>query len=129
MIDFYRSLRGDPERLRVLGDGRQEKSYLYVGDCVEGMLTAMAAHTEPGETAVYNLGTDETVVVDDSIAVIAGRLGVAPELEHTGGRRGWPGDSPLIRLDCRKLRALGWQPSLTIEQAILRTVDWLESAE
>jgi len=111
----------------VLGDGRQEKSYLYVGDCVQGMLTALAAHTAPGDTAVYNLGTDETVLVDDSAALIAARLGVAPAIEHAGGRRGWPGDAPRILLDCTKLRALGWAPALTIEQAIARTVDWLEA--
>jgi UDP-glucose 4-epimerase len=126
VIDFYRSLRRDPTRLHILGDGRQQKSYLYVGDCVEAMLRTMAAHTEPGDTAVYNIGTDETVVVDDSAAIIADRLGVTPAMEHGGGRRGWPGDSPLILLDCAKLRGLGWEPTLTIEQAIRRTVDWLE---
>jgi len=127
VIDFYRGLRADPTRLRVLGDGRQRKSYLYIGDCVEGMLTAMAAHTDPGDAAVYNLGTNETVAVDDSVAIIADRLGASRMVEHTGGKRGWPGDSPLIRLDCAKLRALGWSPTLPIDQAIVRTVDWLEA--
>jgi UDP-glucose 4-epimerase len=126
VIDFYRALRADPTRVRVLGDGRQRKSYLYVGDCVQGMLTAMAAHTDPGEAAVYNLGTDETLTVDESVAIIADRLGASPMLEHTGGKRGWPGDAPLILLDCGKLRALGWSPSLPIDEAVLRTVDWLE---
>jgi UDP-glucose 4-epimerase len=126
VIDFVRALQRDPARLRVLGDGRQEKSYLYVGDCVQGMLTAMAAHTEPGDTAVYNLGTDETVVVDESAALIAARLGAAPAIEHAGGPRGWPGDAPRILLDCARLRALGWAPTLTIEESIARTVDWLE---
>jgi UDP-glucose 4-epimerase len=127
VVDFYRALRADPARLRVLGDGRQRKSYLYVGDCVQGMLTAMAAHTEPGDAAVYNLGTDETLVVDDSVAIIAARLGAEPVIEHAGGRRGWPGDSPLILLDCAKLRALGWAPTLTIDESVARTVDWLEA--
>ena len=77
VYDFYRALKRDPRRLRVLGDGRQEKSYLYVGDCVEAMLTAVAAHeSRPGEIGVYNLGTDETVVVDDSIAIICEHMGV-----------------------------------------------------
>src|SRR3954447_21720674 len=127
VIDFYRALKADPDRLRVLGDGRQEKSYLYVADCVEAMLTAMAAHTEPGDSSVYNLGTDETIVVDDSIAIISDELGVSPELEHTGGRRGWPGDSPLIHLDCAKIRRLGWTPELSIDQAVRRTLGWLEA--
>jgi UDP-glucose 4-epimerase len=127
VFDFYRALKADPKRLRVLGDGRQEKSYLYVQDCVSAILTAVARHdTAAGSLAVYNLGTDETVVVDDSIAVITKHLGVAPEIEHTGGRRGWAGDSPLIHLDCSRIRALGWKPTLTIEEAIVRTLEWLE---
>ena len=126
VIDFYRALKRDPTQLQVLGDGRQEKSYLYVGDCVSAMLTAMAAHTQPGETGVYNIGTDETVVVDESMALIAAHLGVAPAVTHTGGRRGWPGDTPLILLDCAKLRGLGWAPTLSIEEAIGRTLDWLD---
>jgi UDP-glucose 4-epimerase len=124
VYDFVHALRRDPTRLRVLGDGRQEKSYLYVGDCIEAMLTALAAHDEPG-AHVYNLGTDETLVVDDSVAEICDLLGVAPEIEHTGGVRGWAGDSPLILLDTAKIRALGWAPQETIRGAVRRTVAWL----
>ncbi len=128
VYDFYRALRADPSRLRVLGDGRQEKSYLYIGDCIEAILTAAATHdSAAGEAHVYNLGTDETIVVDDSVARIVSHLGLEPEIEHTGGRRGWAGDSPLIRLDCAKIRALGWTPQLTIEQAIGRTLEWFEA--
>jgi UDP-glucose 4-epimerase len=128
VYDFYRALKRDPTRLRVLGDGRQEKSYLYVGDCVGAMLTAAAAHEDrPGELGVYNLGTDETVVLDDSIRIICERMGVDPELEHTGGKRGWAGDSPLIHLDCARIRSLGWAPTLTIKEAIVRTLDWFDA--
>jgi UDP-glucose 4-epimerase len=126
VIDFYRALRADPTRLRVLGDGRQRKSYLYVGDCVQGMLTAMAAHTDPGDAAVYNLGADETVVVDESVALVAHHLGATPWVEHAGGARGWPGDAPLIHLDCARLRALGWAPTLGIEASLRRTLEWLD---
>jgi UDP-glucose 4-epimerase len=128
VYDFYCSLKRDPARLRVLGDGRQEKSYLHVNDCLQAMLSAVAEHEErPGEVGVYNLGTDETVLVDDSIAVICEQMGVTPTLEYTGGRRGWPGDSPLIHLDCSRIRALGWVPELTIRQSLLRTLEWLEA--
>jgi UDP-glucose 4-epimerase len=128
VYDFFRALRRDPTRLRVLGDGTQQKSYLYVQDCISAILTAVAAHDRDTGTAhVYNLGTDDTVVVDRSIEVITRHLGVTPELEHTGGIRGWPGDSPLIHLDCSRIRALGWEPTLTIEQSIVRTLEWLEA--
>jgi UDP-glucose 4-epimerase len=127
VIDFYRALKRDPAHLYVLGDGRQEKSYLYVQDCVEAMLTAVGHHGEEPGAHVYNLGTDATVVVDDSIAIITGHMGVAPEIEKEGGLRGWAGDSPLIHLDTTKIRSLGWAPTLTIPEAIERTLDWFES--
>jgi UDP-glucose 4-epimerase len=127
VYDFYRALKRDPARLRVLGDGRQEKSYLYVGDCIEAMLVAAEHHRDPGELGIYNLGTDETVVVADSIGVICEHMGVEPELEYTGGRRGWAGDSPLIHLDCARIRALGWAPRVSIKEGIARTLDWFDA--
>jgi UDP-glucose 4-epimerase len=129
VYDFYRALTRDPSRLRVLGDGHQEKSYLYVGDCVRAIQTAVAAHeSRPGELGVYNLGTDETVVVNDSIAIICDHMGLTPELEYTGGVRGWAGDSPLIHLDCSRMRALGWSPTLTIPESIVRTLEWFDAS-
>jgi UDP-glucose 4-epimerase len=128
VYDFYRALKAEPTRLRILGDGRQEKSYLYVKDCVEAIATAAAAHeSKPGELGVYNLGTDETVVVDDSIATICAHMGVTPEREYTGGIRGWAGDSPLIHLECSRIRALGWAPTLTIQESIVRTLAWFDA--
>jgi UDP-glucose 4-epimerase len=124
VYDFYRSLQGDPDHLKVLGNGKQRRSYLYVGDCVDGILCAVRAAKE-GEAAVYNIGTDESVTVDESIAIITRRMGVRPEIEYAGGERGWPGDPPLMMLDCTKLRNLGWAPKFTIEQSVTRTVDWL----
>ena len=129
VIDFYRSLKDDPRQITVLGDGKQEKSYLYVQDCIEAILTAVARHEGQGGAHVYNLGTDETVIVDESLALITGRLGCTPAVRHTGGIRGWTGDSPLIRLDTSKIRSLGWAPKLTIGLAIEKTVDWLEANE
>jgi UDP-glucose 4-epimerase len=127
VYDFFAKLTADPTRLHVLGDGKQEKSYLYVQDCVDAILTGLQAAGDTPGFSVYNLGTDETVVVDQSIAIITRELGVTPALEYAGGKRGWAGDSPLIHLDCSRIRALGWAPTLTIEQAIVRTLRWLEA--
>jgi UDP-glucose 4-epimerase len=127
VFDFFRALKRDPTRLRVLGDGRQEKSYLYVGDCISAILTAAEHHHDEPGAHIYNLGTEETVVVDDSIRIITERLSLSPELEYTGGQRGWTGDSPLIHLDTARIRGLGWQPTLTIEEAIVRTLEWLDA--
>jgi UDP-glucose 4-epimerase len=127
VFDFFCALKRDPTRLRVLGNGRQEKSYLYVQDCIDAILLAAERHKEPG-AHVYNLGTDETIVLDDSVAIIVEQLGLSPEIEHTGGLRGWTGDSPLIHLETTRIRALGWEPRLTIRESVARTVDWLSAS-
>jgi UDP-glucose 4-epimerase len=128
VIDFYRQLKADPTRLSVLGNGRQQKSYLYVQDCVSAMLTALAHHGDAPGAHVYNLGRDEIVTVDESIATISSHLGLDPVVTRESDKdRGWAGDSPLIHLDTTKLESLGWAPTLTIRDAITRTLDWFES--
>jgi UDP-glucose 4-epimerase len=128
VFDFYCALKRDPSHLRVLGDGRQQKSYLYVQDCVAAVLTAVRAHeADAATTNIYNLGTDETVTVDQSLRNILAHLGLSPRIEYEGGRRGWVGDSPLIQLDCTRVRSLGWEPTMSIAQATARTLDWFEA--
>ncbi len=129
LFDLYRALKRDPSRLRVLGDGRQEKSYLYVEDCVEAILLAAERHREQPGAHVYNLATTETTTVADSVRALTGHLSLLPHVEYGGGRRGWTGDSPLIHLDTARIRALGWRPRLTISQAVLRTLEWFDANE
>jgi UDP-glucose 4-epimerase len=124
VFDFYRQLRAHPERLDVLGNGKQRKSYLYVQDCLSAMLLAIERADRP--VNVFNLGTDEYCRVDDSIGWICEYLGLAPERVYAGGERGWVGDSPFIFLDCAAIRALGWRPELSIREGVLRTVRYLE---
>ena len=124
VFDFYKSLRAHPHELRVLGDGHQRKSYLYVQDCIDAMLLVIDQARE--RVNIFNLGTDEFCEVDQSIRWITGHLGLQPELKHTGGTRGWIGDNPFIFLDCAKLRAFGWQPKLSIEQGVIRTLEYLQ---
>ncbi|MDI1334737.1 MAG: NAD-dependent epimerase/dehydratase family protein [Lacunisphaera sp.] len=130
VYDFYQQLVAHPDRLRVLGDGQQRKSYLYVQDCVDAVLHVARTHTARDakhRTQVYNLGTAEFVQVNQSIGYLCAALGVKPKLEYTGGDRGWIGDNPFIFLDTRKITATGWKPQLTIEQGIGRTLRWLQA--
>ena len=75
---------------------------------------------------IYNLGTAEYVQVNDSIGYICRALGLQPQLEYSGGHRGWVGDNPFIFLDTKKIQGTGWKTSLTIEQGIVRTLEWLQ---
>ncbi len=126
VFDFLKQLRADPTRLRILGNGQQRKSYLYVQDCLDAMQSAWRVAGSSG-VAIYNLGTDEYCQVNDSAGWIAARIGAAPALEHTGGERGWIGDNPFIFLDAARIKATGWRAKLTIRQAVERTVDWLQA--
>ena len=125
VFDFYKQLLEHPGELRVLGNGEQRKSYLYVQDCVDAILLALAKTTSP--VSIFNLGTDEYCQVNQSIQWICEHLGLEPKLTYTGGDRGWIGDNPFIFLDCSRIRALGWQPRLTIQQAVGKTVEYLQA--
>ncbi len=123
VFDFVKQLRADPHQLRVLGNGHQRKSYLYVQDCIDAIL--LAIEKRPVGHHVLNLGTDEYVEVNDSITVITRTMGVEPQLSYAGGDRGWVGDSPFIFLDCSRMRSLGWAPRLDIRQAVECTTRFL----
>jgi UDP-glucose 4-epimerase len=123
VFDFYRKLRSDPRRLEVLGNGKQRKSYLYVEDCINAIMLAIERATE--RVNIFNLGQDEYCEVNESIGWICRRLELTPELAYTGGERGWIGDNPFIFLDCRRIRALGWSPKLSIQDGIIRTLEYI----
>lgn len=124
VFDFYKKLLTCPDELHVLGNGLQRKSYLYVQDCIDAMLLAVKKAGD--KVNIINLGTDETCTVNDSIGWITGRLGLQPKLIYTGGERGWIGDNPFIFLDCSRMRSLGWTPKLSIREAVLLTLDFLQ---
>ncbi len=124
VFDFYKKLLNDPTCLEVLGNGTQKKSYLHVDDCLQAMLTAIERSDE--KINIFNLGTDEYCQVTDSIGWITDRLNLHPQLEFTGGERGWIGDNPFIFLDCAKIRKMGWMPKYSIREAVLNTLTFLE---
>ena len=125
VFDFYKRLLSDPEHLHVLGNGHQRKSYLYIQDCIDAMFKAIEKGVD--KVNIFNLGTDEYCEVNDSIRWISEHLGFEPELSYEGGERGWIGDSPFIFLDCSRIRALGWEPKLTIQQGVIRTLEFLQA--
>jgi UDP-glucose 4-epimerase len=125
IFDFYKKLAADPTRLPVLGNGQQRKSYLYVQDCIDAML--LATEKAQDKVNIFNLGAPNYCQVNDSIGWISGALGVSPKMEYSGGDRGWIGDNPFIHLDTAKITALGWVPKLTIQQGVVRTLEWLKA--
>ncbi len=125
VFDFYAKLLANPHQIEVLGNGKQRKSYLYVQDCIDAILTVSERATEP--VTVVNLGADEYCEVSDSLGWICERLGLNPKRVYTGGARGWIGDSPFIFLDNAKLKTFGWKQTLSIRAAVERTLDYLRA--
>ena len=118
--DFIHKLREDPETLEILGDGRQEKSYMHIEDCIDAMCHVV--ETAEKDFNVYNLGTRTTTSVTTIADIVADEMGVEPEYEFTGGDRGWVGDVPRMRLSIEKLSALGWDPDGSSDDAVRQAV-------
>jgi UDP-glucose 4-epimerase len=116
--DFIGKLREDPETLTILGDGRQEKSYMHVEDCVDAMYHVVE-HTDAAVNT-YNLGTRTTTSVTTIADIVSDEMGLDPAYEFTGGDRGWVGDVPRMRLSVEKLSALGWEPDGSSDDAVRR---------
>ncbi len=127
VFDFYKRLKDDSSRLRVLGNGKQRKSYLYIQDCLDAMQLAVDKATD--KVNIFNLGVDGYCEVNDSIGWISQTLGVQPKLEYTGGERGWIGDNPFIFLDTKKICSLGWMPKYSISEGVVKTVEFLKGNE
>lgn len=126
IYDFINKLRKNPERLEILGDGTQRKSYLHVSDTVEGMLHIFNEFLKEDKTYdVYNLGNDDWITVKEIAAIVSREMGLNPEFHFTGGvdgGRGWKGDVKVMLLSIEKAKAKGWKPKLNSYQAVERTV-------
>jgi UDP-glucose 4-epimerase len=129
IYDFYRQLKRDPTRLYVVGGAKQQKSYLYVKDCVEGMLKATDMIDAYGINPIFNLGHDSAIALTDSIPIITRYLDVYPEVIWSGQPVGWRGDSKYSFVDTTRIKSLGWKPTVSIPEGIVLTLKWLQKNE
>lgn len=118
-FDFVRQLAANARALRILGDGSQSKSYIWVGDVVNAVLLAneKSAH----KFDVFNVGTGDYVTVTEIAQLAVEAMGLQPgsvRFEYTGGDRGWKGDVPIVRLNTNRIRSLGWTRSRSTRQAL-----------
>ena len=119
VFDFLMKLKGDPNVLKVLGDGTQKKSYLYISDAIEATLLVTDKLTERFET--YNIGNEDWITVAEIAEIVSEIAGLKPKIIYTGGTRegrGWPGDVKYMLLSIEKVKKLGWKPKYTSREAI-----------
>jgi UDP-glucose 4-epimerase len=119
-VDFIRKLRENPTQLEILGDGKQEKSYLHVLECVKAILFAIEQSKE--DVNIFNIGSEDTISATGIGRVIVEEMKLSDvRFNYTGGSRGWKGDVPRMRLGIEKLKGIGWKPAYTSERSVRET--------
>ncbi len=125
IYDFIIKLRRNPEELEILGNGEQNKSYIYISDCIEAMFSGLKADDRVN---IFNIGSEDQIKVKRIAEIVCEEMGLSPKFRFTGGDRGWKGDVPVMLLSIEKLKAMGWKPRYSSEQAVRMAVrDLLES--
>jgi UDP-glucose 4-epimerase len=121
IVDFIEKLRKNPYELEILGDGKQCKPYLYVSDCVDGILFGFMHADE--KMNLFNLSCDTTTTVTRIAEMVTEEMGLKNvSFKYTGGIRGWKGDVPRFQLDAGKINTLGWNATLTSDEAVRKAI-------
>src|SRR5487761_37073 len=121
--DFINKLKRNPKELEILGDGKQSKEYLYVDDCVNGIMTGH--EKSHGKVNIFNLAIEENTTPDQVADIVIREMGLTGvRRKYTGGARGWIGDIPVVHLSIEKIKSLGWAPKVSRVEAVTRTVRW-----
>ena len=123
IFDFLKQLKKNKNKLYVLGDGKQKKSYLNIHDSIDAIFRSMQFFDK--KINIINLGTNEFINVNQSIEIICKVLKLKPKISYKGGKRGWIGDNPLIFLDTKKVCSTGWRPRFSIKKSIEITTKYL----
>jgi UDP-glucose 4-epimerase len=121
--DFTGKLLENPSELEVLGNGKQSKDYLFVKDCIDGIM--LGYEKSSGRVNIFNLGLQEQTTVDELARIVIEEMGLSKvKRRYTGGMRGWVGDNPVVYLSTKKARATGWKPKMSPTDAIRLTARW-----
>ena len=121
--DFIRRLMQDTSQLRILGNGTQSKSYIYVDDVIDAMLLVYDKLQNENELFfdIFNVATDDYITVTDIAHIacrIAGCKKNSVDFQYSGGDRGWKGDVPKVLFDVAKIKKIGWKAKKTSREAI-----------
>jgi len=121
IVDFIDKLKKNPKELEILGDGNQQKTYLYVSEVIDGMLQGYEHSTD--QINLFNLGCNSDTTVTRIAEMVVEEIGLKDvEFKYTGGKRGWPGDVPRFQLDASKINKLGWKAKYTSDEAVRKAI-------
>lgn len=121
IFDFVKRLKTDPSHLRILGDGRQSKPYIYVLDLIDAI---MRFKEVPTGVTLYNVGVEGQTSVTRIGEIVCEKMGLAGiPFEYTGGRGGWKGDVPAFAYNLDKIHKAGWSAKMASDEAVAKTVE------
>jgi UDP-glucose 4-epimerase len=121
IVDFIKKLRKNHRELEILGDGKQQKPYLYISDCVDGIIYGFEKSNE--QINLFNLGCDTNTTVTRIAELVVEEMGFKDvKFNYTGGKRGWKGDVPRFQLDITKIKKLGWKTNYTSDEAVRKSI-------
>jgi len=121
--DMVRNIQQNQNDLTILGDGHQIRDYLYIDDVIDGLIR-IASHGEPGED--YNLASGDQVKIIDLAHKIAFFMGV-PDIEIKTTGESFVGDVPKWFADITKIKKIGFNPTISLDEGLKKTIDWLLS--
>lgn len=116
IFDFINKLNANPKKLEILGDGNQNKPYLYVKDLVEAIIYVWENSGE--KINYFNVGVDSRTTVKTIAHILCEEMGLSPQFTYTGGDRGWIGDVPEFNYSLDKIHSLGWKAKRSSDDAI-----------
>ncbi len=121
IFDFISKLDRDPTRLEILGNGKQNKQYVYSQDLVKGICEFMSRGYKGYN--VFNISTESFTDVNTIADIVCREMGLKDvRFEYTGGSCGWKGDVPSFDYDISKAKSEGWTYEHNSTQAVERTV-------
>lgn len=123
IFDFIKKLRANNERLEVLGNGEQQKPYLYVKDLIEGILYVW--QNSDKKMNVFNLGVESRTKVKEIASMVVQEMRLNAKIEYTGGDRGWIGDVPEFNYDLTKIHQLGWRASSSSNESVRKSIEYI----
>ncbi|MGP6220089.1 NAD-dependent epimerase/dehydratase family protein [Caldiplasma sukawensis] len=121
--DFISKLRKNSKELEILGDGKQEKSYMHVDDCT-GAILHIGNKIKEGD--VVNLGNEQRTSVKRIADIVIESMGlndVNIVYNKKYGGRGWPGDVTIAQLSVKKMNSYGWHNKYTSDEAVKKSVE------
>ena len=120
IFDFINKLKKNPNELEVLGDGNQNKPYIYVKDLIEAILFVWKNTNE--KINYFNIGIDSSTTVKEIAEIVIKEMKLNAQIKYTGGKSGWVGDVPQFRYNAEKIHKLGWCAKYTSTEAIQKAV-------